>query len=119
MDLNKTIIEKGLPSVFDEGTTMLLSLFPEEVEVAASMEGAEPTTETSAWQVRVAKPLTRSAAINACEQEAYNLRTAMDVASFGASLARKARLGEDTTEVEEHDNFIKAVKAELTRIGVK
>lgn len=119
MELNKTIIEKGLSSVFDEGTTVLLSLFPEEVEVAAMNNETEPTTEVAAWQVRVDKPLTRSAAINACEQEAYGLKTAMEVASYAASLARKARLGEDSEEVAAHDQFINEVKEELTRIGVK
>lgn len=127
MELNKVIIEAGLPAVYDEGTTVLLSLFPEVREVAQMQPAAdgepvpnvETSTETAAWQIRVAKPLTRAAAINACEQEAYGLKTAMEVASFNASLARKARTEEDAAEVTEHDNLINEVKAELTRIGVK
>lgn len=122
MELNKVIIEEGLSSVYDEGKSVLLSLFPENVEqeVYGGDDSVPVGTETvtKAWQVRVAKPLTRAAAINACEQEAYGLRTAMEVASFGASLARKQRLGEDTEEVEAHDAFIKEVKAELTRLGI-
>lgn len=127
MELNKVIIEAGLPAVFDEGKTVLLSLFPETVEAAQTQPSAdgepaltvEATTQTAAFQVRVTKPLTRSRAINAAEQEAYGLRTAMEVASFNASLARKARLAETANEVAEHDQFISDVKAELTRIGVK
>lgn len=127
MNVNKTPMFDGQQSVTTDRNRVLLALFPETVEVAVMEErdSAEETEEiqtreeTVAWQVWVGKPLTRAAAINACEQEAYGLRSAMDVASFGASLARKARLGEDTAEVEEHDSFIKQVKAELTRIGVK
>lgn len=127
MELNKVIIEAGLPSVFDEGKTVLLTLFPETVEAAQMQPSAdgepaltvEATPQTLAFQVRVPKPLTRSAAINAAEQEAYGLRTAMEVASFNASLSRKARLAETAEEVAEHDQFISDVKAELTRVGVK
>lgn len=121
MELNKVIIEAGLPAVADEGKTVLLSLFPEKGErTDIKPDGAEVTVEeTAAWQIRVAKPLTRAAAINACEQEAYGLKTAMEVASFNASLARKARLGQTPDEVTEHDAFIEQVKEELTRIGVK
>lgn len=122
MDLQKTQLFNNQPAVLTSNRRVLLSLFPEEREVeVAAMEGEEPTTEkqTYAWQVWVDKPLTRAAAINACEQEAYGLKSAMEVASYGASLARKARLGEDTDEVSEHDAFIESVKKELTRIGVK
>lgn len=122
MELNKVIIEEGISSVCDEGKTVLLSLFPETVEVEEyEADDSVPVTthtETKAWQVRVDKPVTRAAAINACEQSAYNLKTAMEVASYNASLARKQRIGEDADEVTEHDNFIKEVKAELTRIGI-
>jgi hypothetical protein len=42
----------------------------------------------------------------------------MAVASFNASLARKSRLNPDDTEVITHDNFINAVKTELSNIGI-
>ena len=72
----------------------------------------------TAFPIRVEKPATRASLINGAEQAAYNLITAMDVASFNASLARKAREGETNTEVIEHDEFIAWVKNELTKIGI-
>lgn len=71
-----------------------------------------------AFAFTVDKPVTRAKAINAAEMAAYNLKTDMDVASFNASLARKARMGETVDEVTEHDEFIEWVKVELTKIGV-
>ena len=41
----------------------------------------------------------------------------MDVASFGASMARKFRENPDDPEVKEHDKFISWVKKELSGIG--
>lgn len=129
MYLHKTPMWDGQEAITTETNRVCLALFPEEREVeepAAPTENgeeatAEPTTEkrTFAWLVWLTKPLTRSRAINAAEQEAYGLRTAMEVASFNASLARKARLAETAEEVAEHDQFISDVKQELTRIGVK
>lgn len=75
-------------------------------------------TVTLAFPVRVAKPVTRDAAINAAEMEAYGLRTPMEVASFGASLARKFRRSPEDDEIREHDEFIAWVKEELERVGV-
>ena len=63
-------------------------------------------------------PVTRAKCINAAEMAAYGLLDAMDVASFNASLSRKARCSEDMEEVVEHDDFIRDVKVELTNIGV-
>ena len=71
-----------------------------------------------AFPVRVPKPATRDAAINAAEMAAYGLYTAMDVASFNAALARKSRISQSDEEVLEHDNFIYWVREELTKIGV-
>lgn len=125
MNLQKSTMFEGQTSVYSDRNRVLLALFPEVREVeqpSANPEAEEEpikVKETVAWQVWVDKPLTRPAAINACEQEAYGLKTAMDVASFGASLARKARLGQTLDEVTEHDNFIEEVKKELTRIGVE
>ena len=71
-----------------------------------------------AYPIRIEKPLSRDAVINAAEMQAYGLVTAMDVASFSASLARKPREGEDNADVNEHDEFISWVKDELTKIGI-
>ena len=71
-----------------------------------------------AYPIRIEKPLSRDAVINAAEMQAYGLVTAMDVASFNASLARKSREGEDNADVKEHDEFISWVKDELTKIGI-
>ena len=49
---------------------------------------------------------------------AYDLHNALEVASFNASPARKARNQEDAEEVREHDEFIADVKTDLTAIGV-
>ena len=71
-----------------------------------------------AYPIRIEKPLSRDSIINAAEMQAYGLVTAMDVASFNASLARKSREGEDNSDVNEHDEFISWVKDELTKIGI-
>lgn len=71
-----------------------------------------------AFELTVDVPLTYEKCINAAEMAAYGLRTAMDVASFNASLARKQRVGEDVNEVLEHDDFIGRVKQELTQLGL-
>ena len=71
-----------------------------------------------AYPIRIEKPLSRDSIINAAEMQAYGLVTAMDVASFNASLARKSRDNEYSDEVKEHDVFINWVKDELTAIGI-
>nr|DAG06810.1 MAG TPA: hypothetical protein [Caudoviricetes sp.] len=107
-------------------------LFHEDSVVAESapIEGMEetpngvpPTTlrerkVTKAFCFCVDKPLSRDKAINAAEMEAYNLRSAMDVAAFAASLSRKNRMNETADEVKEHDDFIERVKSALTEIGL-
>ena len=70
------------------------------------------------YPIRVDKPISRDVLINAAEMQAFGLVTAMDVASFNASLARKSREGEDNEDVKEHDEFINWVKEELTKIGI-
>lgn len=71
-----------------------------------------------AFELTVDVPLTYDKCVNAAEMAAYGLRTAVDVASFNASLARKQRIGEDIEEVQEHDRFIGEVKQELTFLGL-
>lgn len=76
-------------------------------------------TITEAFPVRVNKPVTRSGAIIASEMSAYKLSSALEVASLGASLARKFRDNPDDPEVKEHDEFISWVKTELDNIGLR
>lgn len=89
-----------------------------ESEVIADEEGND-VEQVRAFAFEVPRPVTRARAIDAAERAAYNLRSADDVASFNAALARKSRLGVDTDEVAAHDEFIVWVKSELTRIGIK
>ena len=81
-------------------------------------EETEEGTQTRAFFVEVENPVTRGKAINAAEMAAYGLHDALEVASFGTSLARKARVHEDAEEVVAHDEFIQDVKSELTAIGI-
>jgi hypothetical protein len=125
-DINRDITRwlDGKCISLDEGTHLTLYIFHHNVD---STEYANPddtdsepqtVTRTYAMAVRVAKPISRDAAINAAEMAAYSLSDAMAVASFNASLARKSRLNPDDTEVITHDNFINAVKTELSNIGI-
>ena len=100
----------------DEGThiTMFIGHFNE----SSTAEDGSLSNAVKAYPIRVEKPLSRDKLINAAEMQAYGLATAMDVASFNASLARKSREGEDNSDVKEHDEFISWVKDELTKIGI-
>lgn len=71
-----------------------------------------------AFEITVSAPVTYDKCVNAAEMAAYGLTTAMDVAAFGASLARKQRSGENADEVLEHDRFIGQVKDELALLGL-
>ena len=97
----------------DEGThiTVFIAHFTESKD-------DEGNDIIKAYPIRIEKPLSRDSIINAAEMQAYGLVTAMDVASFNASLARKSRDNEDSYEVKEHDGFINWVKDELTAIGI-
>ena len=100
----------------DEGThvTIYIAHF---TEPSCDFDGNE-TTIMRAYPIRISKPISRDKLINAAEMQAYGLATAMDVASFNASLARKSREGEDNADVKEHDEFISWIKEELTKIGI-
>lgn len=106
----------------DRTTEVQIMLFhrDETITEPAMQEGMEATTRdiTKAWCFSIEKPITRDKAINAAEMEAYNLRSAMDVAAFAASLSRKSRTNETADEVREHDEFIDRVKDALTEIGL-
>ena len=94
-----------------------LYLFREEEE-AVELDSYEAGGATRAFVIEIDHPVTRAKAINAAEMKAYGLATALEVASFNASLARKARNEEDVEEVAEHDEFISEVKSELDNIGI-
>lgn len=115
-DARATFLD-GVCVRYDEGRRYTSLFIGHETRTETDEDGNE-TAKVYAFQIRVRKPLTRAKAISAAEAAAYNLRTAEDIASFGTSLARKARLGEDTDEVTEHDSFITWVKEQLTAIGV-
>lgn len=74
--------------------------------------------EQRAMELTINAPLTYDKCVNAAEMAAYGLETAMDVASFNASLSRKQRVGEDTDDIIEHDNFMDNVKNELSLLGL-
>lgn len=120
MDARGTIFKEGQPVGCKLDNSTLLYLF-REVEPGIELDTApyEIPERVRAFVVEVDNPVTRAKAINASEMLAYNLHDALEVASFNASLARKARIQEDAEEVREHDEFIAAVKSELTAIGVE
>lgn len=120
MDARGTIFKEGQPVGCKLDNSTLLYLF-REVEPGIELDTApyEMPDRVRAFVVEVENPVTRAKAINAAEMLAYNLHNALEVASFNASLARKARNQEDAEEVREHDEFIAAVKLELTAVGVE
>ena len=79
-------------------------------------EHGNPRVE--AMRIRVRASAGREEIINAAEMSAYGLYSAMDVASFTASLARKSRENPDDPEVIEHDDFISWVKGELDKLEI-
>lgn len=100
----------------NEGTQVTVYI-AHYIEQSTSVDGNTINT-MRAYPIRVDKPVSRDVLINAAEMQAYGLVTAMDVASFNASLARKSREGEDNADVKEHDEFINWIKEELTKIGI-
>ena len=117
-DINKelTTWKDGKCISLDEGTS--ITVFVDHFnEISTDEEDNERILER-AYPIRVEKPISRDKLINAAEQQAYGLVTAMDVASFNASLARKSRENEDSEDVQEHDEFISWVKGKLTEIGI-
>lgn len=137
----KQLVKKEVPSIGNDiqrntqgqvvsmidGKERVVFMGHEEVEVPvpdhrpeAEGNGSPVRTErrTIAFEVRIPMPVTRAKAITAAEMEAYELVTALDVASFNAGLARKQREGVDIQEVTDHDEFIGWVKNELTKIGI-
>lgn len=105
----------------DEGVYVTLFIdHSTTVEPVPEVQDEEPIEKsiTRAYPIRVPKPVTRDMAINAAEMAKYNLKNAMEVASFNASLGRKSRINAADKEVIEHDAYIGWVKEELTKIGI-
>ena len=82
-------------------------------------EETEAKVIKRAFAVTVPHPYSRKDIINAAEMVAYDLRDAMDVASFNAGLARKSREDAEDAEVQEHDEFIELIKSELDKFGIR
>ena len=117
-DINrdKTKWENDRCVSIDEGNFVTLYIGHHSEEKVILEDGSE-YEPVKAFPIRVAKPVNRDMAINAAEMEAYCLNSAMGVASFSASMARKYRENAEDQEVKEHDEFIQWVKDELTKIG--
>lgn len=117
-DINrsKTEWKNGQYVSIDEGNFVTLYIGHQVGAPIFDEEGVEHQT-MKAFPIRIMKPVNRDMAINAAEMEAYTLHSAMEVASFSASMARKHREDATNEEVKEHDEFISWVKEELTRIG--
>ena len=124
-NLNKEVVpDYGANLKFKDGRcisaeaekTVILYIGHEQETITG--EDGTPQVITRALAVEVEKPVTRAKAINAFERIIYGLESVEHLASFNASLARKARLGEDLEEVEEHDRRIAWAKQELTAIGI-
>ena len=110
------VIKDGNIVSIDEGSHITLYIAHRQ-SILFSEEG-EPMQITEAYPIRVEKPLTRDKAINAAEMQAYRLVTPLDVSSFGTALGRKYRENPMDSEVLDHDEFIRWVKSELTKIGI-
>lgn len=110
-------------SMLDEGNavTVYLDAHEEErTEMVPSDDGESEHPEARkvkvGYAVRCEKPVSRDGFTNAAEMLAYGLRDENALASFYASLSRKARNGEDADEVKEHDEFVAWVKSELDKV---
>ena len=117
-------------SMLDEGNAVTVYLDVHDDERTEMVMGDEvdsdgnPTSEYHCevrkvkvgYAVRCEKPVSREGFINAAEMLAYGLRDEKALASFYASLSRKARNSEDSDEVKEHDEFVAWVKSELDKV---
>lgn len=110
-NLGKTIWKDDKYISLDEGKN--ITIF-----IGHYTESNDDKTIVRAYPIRIEKPITRDKAINSAEMEAYSLKTAMEVASFNASLSKKFRENPDDKEVKDHDELINWVRNELTVIGI-
>ena len=104
-------ISEGKVIMVDEDKYATVFIDHEEVETEEGIGHV-------ATPLRVEKPVTRGKLINQAEMDAYGLQDAMEVASFGTSLSRKARFNSEDAEVVEHDEFIDHVKQLLDEVGI-
>jgi len=113
---NQTTWKDGKCISLDEGK--YITVYVDHTHEVMIDENGDEKDIVKAYPIRVEKPLSRDKLINEAEKQAYNLVTAMDIASFNASLARKFREGEDSEEIREHDEFISFIKNKLKEIGL-
>lgn len=120
INIDVTTWRNGKCISIDEGTHITIFIDHQESTVTENpINGGDEVEKTvvSAFPIRVEKPVSRASLINAAEQQAYNLKNAMDVASFNASLARNNRNGNNESKIKEHDDFILWVGRKLDEIG--
>jgi len=113
---NQTIWKDGKCISLDEGE--YITVYVDHISEIIKDENGDDKTIMKVYPIRVKKPISRDKLINEAEKQAYNLVSAMDVASFNASLARKFRENENNEEIKEHDEFITFIKNKLKEIGL-
>lgn len=120
IDPNKSTWKDGKLVALDLGDSVELFIGHEVETVTEDVPDGEPVEHqvVRAFGFRVPKPVNKAGAMNAAEMAAYNLRTAMDVASFNAGLARHQRMGDDQGEASAHDSLLDWVSRELAALGI-
>ena len=113
---NQTTWKDGKCISLDEGE--YITVYVDHISEIIKDENGDDKTIMKVYPIRVEKPISRDKLINEAEKQAYNLVSAMDVASFNASLARKFRENENNEEIKEHDEFITFIKNKLKEIGL-
>lgn len=113
---NQTTWKDGKCISLDEGE--YITVYVDHSSEIIKDENGDDKTVMKAYPIRVEKPISRDKLINEAEKQAYNLVSAMDLASFNASLARKFRENENNEEIKEHDEFITFIKNKLKEIGL-
>lgn len=120
IDPEKSTWKDGNLVALDLGDSVEIYIGHEVETVTEDIPDGEPVNVrvVRAFAFRVPKPVTKAGAMNAAEMAAYNLRSAMDVASFNAGLARHQRKGDDQGEAAAHDSLLDWVSQELAAIGI-
>lgn len=113
---NQTTWKDGKCISLDEGE--YITVYVDHTSEIIKDGNGDDKTVMKAYPIRVEKPISRDKLINEAEKQAYNLVSAMDVASFNASLARKFRENENNEEIKQHDEFISFIKNKLKEIGL-
>ena len=81
---NQTTWKDGKCISLDEGE--YITVYVDHTHEVMIDENGDEKDIVKAYPIRVEKPLSRDKLINEAEKQAYNLVTAMDIASFNASL---------------------------------